>query len=392
MTPALKARIMANLHNNRSKINDIQANATKVIVPSIEVTSITPIEAVSITPIEAASVAPIEAVSVAPIEAASVTPIEAAFVASIETELVTPVEITQTGHPSLTDDPSGNRHPPPSSEIFEDDDMLDNLSYTSTLPDVFDVDMDDSALPATGPWTVIDHFTGEMIVDEEDPSVTPTVPGSPANTTIQAEVVLGVAVLIETGRPSLLFVDQDERPDWLIWSANEFLQHVPYYMRLNRVVDLFFAQEARLGYPAKVSAIRCLSRLRSLITFFTNHQSVRLALPSGNRPTEVAVFMKNARDFSRGDNVDAEKFGAQVIKWWLTIQPTTRKAWPPSYQSLPEGFSFEYFNRGGPNGTFLMILCLSWWANALVPDADHTNFKAVVHDVCWVLEQIASHA
>ena len=101
--------------------------------------------------------------------------------------------------------------------------------------------------------------------------------------------------------------------------------------------------------------------------------------------------MKYARDFSRGDEVDAEKFGATVIKWWLTIQPTTRQAWPPAYEPLPEDFSFHYFNRGGPNGVFLMILCLLWWANALLPDADHTNFKLVVHDVRWVLEQIASH-
>ena len=101
--------------------------------------------------------------------------------------------------------------------------------------------------------------------------------------------------------------------------------------------------------------------------------------------------MKNARDFSHGDDVDAEKFGAKVVEWWLTIQPTTRKVWPPSYEPLPEDFSFNYFNRGGPNGVFLMILCLSWWANALSPDTDHKSFKLVVHDVRWVLEQVASH-
>lgn len=102
--------------------------------------------------------------------------------------------------------------------------------------------------------------------------------------------------------------------------------------------------------------------------------------------------MKFARDFSRGDDVNAEKFGAKVIEWWLTIQPTTRKAWPPTYEPLPDDFSFDYFNYGGPNGVFLMILCLSWWANALSPNTDHTNFKLVVHDVCWVLEQISSRA
>ena len=102
--------------------------------------------------------------------------------------------------------------------------------------------------------------------------------------------------------------------------------------------------------------------------------------------------MKYARDFSRGDNVDAEAFGAVVIQWWLTIQPTTCKVWPPTYEQLPEDFSFEYFNCGGPNGVSLMMLCLLWWANALSVDMDHRNFVLVVHDVHWVLEQIASCA
>lgn len=100
--------------------------------------------------------------------------------------------------------------------------------------------------------------------------------------------------------------------------------------------------------------------------------------------------MKYGRDFTRGDAVDAEKFGRKVIEWWLTIQPTTRKAWPPTYRPLPEDFSFDYFKCGGPNGVFLVILCLTWWANALTTNTSHTSFKLVVHDVCWVLEQVAS--
>jgi len=39
-----------------------------------------------------------------------------------------------------------------------------------------------------------------------------------------------------------------------------------------------------------------------------------------------------------------------------------------------------------------MILCLGWWANALTPDMDFTDFNLVVGDVHWVLERIASQA
>lgn len=102
--------------------------------------------------------------------------------------------------------------------------------------------------------------------------------------------------------------------------------------------------------------------------------------------------MKWGRDYtsSRCENLDEARFGEAVVQWWITIQPTARKAWPPAYdEPLPQDFSFDYFNRGGPNGAFLMILCLGWWANALTPEADFKNFDLVVNDVAWVLEQIA---
>ncbi|KAF9789134.1 hypothetical protein BJ322DRAFT_1001128 [Thelephora terrestris] len=123
-----------------------------------------------------------------------------------------------------------------------------------------------------------------------------------------------------------------------------------------------------------------------------NIQSVNRALTGVNRPNEVGQFQKWARVYSRGDNVNAKVFGDAVILWWLTIQPTARKQWPPTYDPLPAKFSFEYFNRGGPNGVFLMLLCLGWWANALNGDTDLTDYTLVVNDVSWVLEQITSQA
>ena len=67
--------------------------------------------------------------------------------------------------------------------------------------------------------------------------------------------------------------------------------------------------------------------------------------------------MKYAWVFTRGNDVNLEMFGASVVEWWLTIQPTARKAWLLTYKPLPEDFKFDYFNRGGPNGVFLMVLC-----------------------------------
>ena len=132
-----------------------------------------------------------------------------------------------------------------------DDNASDSGSYTSTLPDVFDVGMDDLAPPATGLWVIMDHLTGEMIVDDNDPVVTaPTVPQGKIE--IGVLPCLGVCTLIQTEPPTLLFEDKEVRPRWLIVAAKEFLRYTPYYGCFGKVIDLFLAQEARLGYPELV--------------------------------------------------------------------------------------------------------------------------------------------
>ena len=236
MTPALKARILRNMSGGTSNTYKTQTNPTQVDIP----------------------------------------PIEAEFILPIEAELDVPDEPSQF---TLSNDPWDAQELPPGSD-FSEGYVSDSLSYTSTLSDIYDVDMDDSAPPATGPWMIVDHFTGEVIVDEEEvPVPTATTPGALFDSTIQVEVILGVTTLVQTPPPTLLFVDNDERPNWLIRSASEFLQHAPYYMCLNTIVDLFLAQEARLGYPDKVSQL-CLSPLylRSLTTAFTHCRSLFVSL------------------------------------------------------------------------------------------------------------------
>lgn len=155
------------------------------------------------------------------------------------------------------------------------------MSYTSTIPDVFDVGLDDSAPPATGPWMVIDHFTGEMIVDEDQsippPPVVPTIstiPAGPSLAGVEVATVprLGTTCLVERP-PTLLFEDGDVRPQWLMTAVNAFLRFVPYVGGLGKVVDLYLAQEARLGYP---KLVRTLTPLRNPCS---NYLSL-LAFPS----------------------------------------------------------------------------------------------------------------
>lgn len=139
-----------------------------------------------------------------------------------------------------------------------DDSMSDSLSYTSTLPEIFDVGADDSAPPATGPWMIIDHFTGEVTVDDgqsppvPDAQVIPTTAGpSPAGVEVAITPRSGVNYLVETS-PELLFEDEDVRPQWLMTAVKSFFRFVPYFGGLGKVVDLYLAQEARLRYPQLV--------------------------------------------------------------------------------------------------------------------------------------------
>ena len=223
MPPGLKARILENMAANKaSRASRVQPNATPATIP----------------PIEAESVGP-----------------------------TIPAQSNQS---VLVSDPLGTQQSPP------EDDGSDSISYTSTLPDVFDVGLDDSAPLATGPWVITDHLTGEMIVYEEDPPATHIVPDAPSDPTIQTLPILGILTLIQTPPPTLLFEDQDERPEWLMRSVREFLQHAPYYLCLSEVVDLFLAQEARLNYPSKVNESHFPPCLRLLTTSFTTRL---LAMP-----------------------------------------------------------------------------------------------------------------
>ena len=336
--------------------------------------------------------APVIATTVAaPVIATSITAPDVPVIATTPIESYAPTTAGPDGPALATSPPDA---PPPPAGDAPDDDMSDSMSYTSTIPDYFEVGSDDTAPPATGPWMIIDHFTGEMICDDNQSTpptaavpTTPITHAGPGLAGVETAITrLGDTYLIETP-PTLLSEDEEVRPQWLMTAVNSFLRLTPYFGGLGKVVDLYLAQEARLGYPQLVCTL-----VLFLVSCSEVIQSTRLPLPSSNRPTEVAAFMKWGRKYNRGDKVDAEKFGQAVLQWWLTIQPTTRKNWPPVYDTLPEDFSFDYFNHGGPNGTFLMLLCLCWWANSLAPGMDFTNFNLVVGDVHWVLEQIANRA
>ena len=167
-----------------------------------------------------------------------------------------------------------------------DDNASDGGSYTSTLPDVFNIDMDGPEPLVVGPWVAINHLTSEIIAGDDDP----TVPNPTPQTGIETRILpcLGIHTITESEPPTLLFEDEDVRPEWLTLAVKEFLQYTPYYGQLGKVIDPFLAQEARLRYPNLVG--HSCSPLLYINT--DNLKSICLALPSNNRPTEVGQFQK----------------------------------------------------------------------------------------------------
>ena len=182
----------------------------------------------------------------------AVTPIvEIPFLTALQVDTLQPQVDASTASPSGAVEPnviSTPNHLSDTTTSVPDDCASNSGSYTSTLPEVFNDMMDDSGPPATGPWVAIDHLTGEMIVDDDDP--TGAVPAS-TQSTLEIGILpcLGIHILTETEPPVLLFEDEDVRPEWLISAVKEFLRYTPYYGHLGKVIDLFLAQEARLRYP-----------------------------------------------------------------------------------------------------------------------------------------------
>lgn len=139
-------------------------------------------------------------------------------------------------------------------------------SYASTLPDVFDfdVDWDGLQMAAAVPWVAVDHLTGEIIVGDDSTLAVPASGQTPTEVGLLPRLV--THTLNETEPPALLSEDEDVRPDWLLSAVKGFLRYTPYYGGLGRVVDQFLLQEARLGYPNIVCASISLRDTPTLTT------------------------------------------------------------------------------------------------------------------------------
>ena len=75
-------------------------------------------------------------------------------------------------------------------------------------------------------------------------------------------------------------------------------------------------------------------------------------------------------------------------EWWDILQPSWRLN---SFdQNCSTDADWQVLQRGGNNGIFIVIMCLSWWGKAITSPQNCDTFQAAVDEVAWVLEKVSS--
>ena len=105
----------------------------------------------------------------------------------------------------------------------------------------------------------------------------------------------------------------------------------------------------------------------------------------------MSWWMKRHRRIENVPTIKATEFAVQWHKWWAAMQPAWRlsdKIWP-LLREAPATTDWSGLQYGGGNGFFLIILTLSWWAQAVQNDLSQEDFLSAVDDVHWVITQIS---
>jgi hypothetical protein len=89
--------------------------------------------------------------------------------------------------------------------------------------------------------------------------------------------------------------------------------------------------------------------------------------------------------------VKAAEFAIDWRAWWVTIQPSWRSGESgsgPLDQECPANADWKVLQRGGSNGIFIILMCLTWWGKAATTPQDRDAFTTAVEDVAWVFEKV----
>jgi hypothetical protein len=88
-------------------------------------------------------------------------------------------------------------------------------------------------------------------------------------------------------------------------------------------------------------------------------------------------------------------FASSWWKWWRNLQPSWRTHAPLVLsRQVPLNADWSAMEKGTPNGFFVIILALGWWALGIkhagtVTGDGISNLMNAIDDTTWVLEQMA---
>ncbi|KAI0698856.1 hypothetical protein C8Q76DRAFT_580800, partial [Earliella scabrosa] len=137
---------------------------------------------------------------------------------------------------------------------------------------------------------------------------------------------------------------------------------------------------------------------RELVTAWLHFERV-LEYPEGqvqsnwlhakHRPEEVKFWINRGRHYDKPPKIKSlSVYVGSWRKWWARLQPDCRRTnesvWPLERTVPTDATEWSRIRRGGCNGVFMAIMCLSWWFQALEDGADVAELRSAVEDVTWV--------
>lgn len=177
-------------------------------------------------------------------------------------------------------------------------------------------------------------------------------------------------------------------PKWLVNAKKYLLEVKAGGDGWDVLIAKWLLMEEQLGYPdGQVSLLVLFISVYGAELILS--QDRRNWLSTKNRPEEVKWWNGWGKKFETIPVFEVANFAVSWRRWWEGLQPSWRPQdlWPPS-RDVPTDEDWCSLHRGGNNGIFLVIMCLSWWAARATSEKDRAPFEAAKQDVTWVLEQV----
>ena len=86
--------------------------------------------------------------------------------------------------------------------------------------------------------------------------------------------------------------------------------------------------------------------------------------------------------------LNASKYGSRWVKWWIEFQPQQRDVQVfPSTRDVSDT-DWCKFPAHGPDGLFLAIMAMSWWAHAVKLADNIPLFEETAGNLHWVIQEL----